>query len=112
MHQALTQLKRQVRLVLTDSTGATGQAMIRALGAGARDPLKLAELRTPAWKAAPQQIANALSGTWQAAHRLRRKHALKRFADSTVKIREGAAERARMVTAMESRGAPDAPRPA
>ncbi len=66
MQQALTQMNLQVGLVLTDITGATGQAIIRAIVAGERDPLKLAELRNPACKATLEQLAKALTGTWQA----------------------------------------------
>jgi transposase len=52
--------------VLSDVSGMTGQAIIKAILAGERDPHKLAELRDPRVKASKQQIAQYLEGHWQA----------------------------------------------
>ncbi len=111
MQKALTQMNLQLSLVLTDITGTTGQAIIRAIVAGERNPLKLAELRNPACKATAEQIAKALTGTWQAEHLFVLKHALELFDYYTTKISECDGELERMLTAMESRGEPDAPLP-
>jgi len=43
----------------------TGQAIIRAIVAGERDPLTLAQLRNPACKSSEEMIAKALTGTWK-----------------------------------------------
>jgi transposase len=112
MQNALTQMKLQLSLVLTDITGATGQAIIRALVAGERDPLKLAELRNPAWKATVEQIAKALTGTWQPEQLFLLKHALDLFDYYREKVSDCDEELERMLIAMASRGAPDAPLPA
>jgi transposase len=112
MQKALTQMNLQLSLVITDITGATGQAIIRAIVAGERDPLKLAELRNPACKASTEQIAKALTGTWQAEQLFILKHALELFDYYTTKLNECDVELERVLAAMESRGEPDAPLPA
>jgi hypothetical protein len=50
--KALHQMNVQLTQVLTDITGATGLAMIRAIVAGERDPVHLARFRAPAVRAA------------------------------------------------------------
>src|SRR5207249_5153522 len=47
MQKTLTQMNLQLANVLTDISGATGQAIIKAILAGERDPHKLAEFRDP-----------------------------------------------------------------
>jgi transposase len=55
MHKALHQMNGPLTHVLTDSTGATGLAMIHAMVAGERDPVRLAWFRGPhAVRAAPR----------------------------------------------------------
>jgi len=51
--------------VLTDISGATGQAIIKAILGGERDAHKLAEFRDPRVKASEEQIAQSLEGNWQ-----------------------------------------------
>src|SRR6059036_2278749 len=51
--------------VLTDISGATGQAIIKAILAGERDSHKLAQFRDPRVKASEEQIAQSLEGNWQ-----------------------------------------------
>src|SRR5947207_14139164 len=65
MQKTLTQMNLQLANVLTDISGATGQAIIQAILAGERDPHKLAEFRDPRVKASEQQIAQSLEGNWQ-----------------------------------------------
>jgi hypothetical protein len=55
----------QLANVLSDISGVTGQAIIRAILAGERDPHKLAELRDPRVHASKEQIARYLEGNWQ-----------------------------------------------
>ena len=65
MQKALTQMNLQLANVLTDISGATGQAIIKAILAGERDPHKLAAFRDPRVKASEEQIAQSLEGNWQ-----------------------------------------------
>jgi transposase len=65
IQKALTQMNLQLANVLTDVSGATGQAIIKAILAGEHDPHKLAEFRDPRVKASEEQIAQSLEGNWQ-----------------------------------------------
>src|SRR6266849_6477362 len=65
IQKALTQMNLQLANVLTDISGATGQAIIKAILAGERDPHKLAAFRDPRVKASEEQIARSLEGNWE-----------------------------------------------
>jgi transposase len=65
MQKALTQMNIQLANVLSDVSGTTGQAIIKAILVGQRDPHKLAEFRDPRVKASKEQIAQSLEGNWQ-----------------------------------------------
>src|ERR1700730_2986626 len=65
MQKALTQMNIQLANVLSDVSGTTGQAIIKAILAGERDPHKLAEFRDPRVKASKAEIARSLEGNWQ-----------------------------------------------
>jgi hypothetical protein len=55
----------QLANVLSDVSGVTGQAIIKAILAGERDPQKLAAFRDPRVKASEKDIARSLEGNWQ-----------------------------------------------
>src|SRR5262252_3927008 len=65
MQKALTQMNLQLANVLSDISGATGQAIIKAILAGERNPHKLAKFRDARVKASEEQIARSLEGNWQ-----------------------------------------------
>jgi len=65
MQKALTQMNLQLANVLSDVSGVTGQAIIKAILAGERDPHKLAAFRDCRVKANEEQIARSLEGNWQ-----------------------------------------------
>src|SRR5262249_47391877 len=65
MQKALTQMNVQLANVLTDITGMTGQAIIKAILAGERNPRELAAYRDPHVKASEEEIAAHLEGNWQ-----------------------------------------------
>jgi transposase len=65
MQKALTQMNLQLANVLSDVSGMTGQAIIKAILAGERDPHKLAAFRDCRVKACEEQIARSLEGSWQ-----------------------------------------------
>ena len=65
IQKALTQMNLQLANVLSDLSGTTGQAIIKAILKGERDPRKLAALRDYRVKANEQQIAQSLEGHWQ-----------------------------------------------
>jgi len=65
MQKALTQMNIQLANVLSDVSGVTGQAIIKAILAGERNPHRLAEFRDPRVEASEEQIAQSLEGNWQ-----------------------------------------------
>jgi len=67
MIQALKHMNIQLNLVLTDITGKSGLAILRAIVAGARDPQQLACFRESGCKHSEAEIAKALTGTWDDA---------------------------------------------
>ena len=68
MQKALVQMNIQLAEVITDVMGTTGQAIIRSIVAGERDPQVLARLRHWRIRASEEQIASALTGNWRAEH--------------------------------------------
>src|ERR1700741_5061949 len=65
IQKALTQMNIQLANVLSDISGVTGQAIIKAILRGERDPHQLAALRNVQVKASEEQIAQSLEGHWQ-----------------------------------------------
>jgi len=65
MQKALQQMNVQLERVLSDIMGTSGQAIIRAIVAGERDRVALAQLRNPACKSSEEMIARAPRGTWK-----------------------------------------------
>jgi transposase len=68
MQKALTQMNLQLGNVISDVAGKTGQAIIRSILGGERDPLKLARLRDCRIQASEQEIARSLQGNWREEH--------------------------------------------
>lgn len=68
MQKALLQMNVQLSQALSDVTGETGQAIIRAIVAGERDPHKLAAFRDRNCKKSEEEIGRALTGTWREEH--------------------------------------------
>jgi transposase len=68
MHKALVQMNLQLAEVLTDVMGMTGQAIVRAIVAGERDPRVLARHRNGRIKASVADIERALTGNWREEH--------------------------------------------
>jgi transposase len=69
MQKALTQMNIKLQHVVSDITGVTGFAILRALLAGERDPAKLAQLRDYRGQHDAATIARALQGTGREEHR-------------------------------------------
>ena len=68
MQKALLQMNIQLSQAVSDVTGVTGQAIIRAILSGVRDPKMLASLREPGCKKSEEEIGKALTGTWREEH--------------------------------------------
>lgn len=65
MQKALTTMNVQLANAISDVSGVTGQAIIRAILKGERDPYQLAELRHYRIQASKEEIARSLEGHWQ-----------------------------------------------
>jgi transposase len=68
MQKALEQMNLKLTEILSDITGVTGRAIIRAILRGTRAPEKLARYRDKGCKASEAQIAQALTGTYREEH--------------------------------------------
>ena len=68
MHKALLQMNLKRGNVLSDITGQTGLAILRAIVHGERDPQKLAAFRDPRCKQDQDTIARSLEGHWREDH--------------------------------------------
>jgi transposase len=68
MQKALEQMNLKLTEILSDITGVTGRAILRAILRGTRAPEKLAKYRDKACKASEAQIAQALTGTYRDEH--------------------------------------------
>ena len=65
MQKALTTMNVQLANAISDISGSTGQAIVRAIVAGKRDPWELAELRDRRIAASKEEIAHSLQGHWR-----------------------------------------------
>lgn len=74
--------------MLKDITGVTGQAIIRAIVAGERDPVQLAQLRDPRCANSTATIAKALTGNYRAEHLFALKQALALYDFYTAQLQE------------------------
>lgn len=68
MQKALVQMNIQLTEVLSDVMGTTGQAIIRDIVAGQRDPQVLARHRHARVKASATEVCRALTGNWREEH--------------------------------------------
>lgn len=76
MQKALLQMNVQLSQALSDMMGVSGQAMIRAIVKGERNPQVLAAFRDPGCKKSEEEIGQALRGTWREEHLFVLKQAL------------------------------------
>lgn len=76
MQKALQQMNVQLTQVVSDITGVTGLAIVRAIVAGQREPQQLAALRQSGCKKSAQELAKALTGNYRPEHVFALKQAL------------------------------------
>jgi transposase len=65
VQKALTTMNVRLANAITDVSGVTGMAIIRAILKGERDPQVLAKLRDPRIKASEEEVARSLEGHWR-----------------------------------------------
>lgn len=88
MQKALLQMNIQLGQVLSDLTGQTGLAIMRAIVAGERDPLSLAQLRHGRCERPAEQLIKALTGHYRPEHVFALKQALALFDAYTQQLQE------------------------
>lgn len=88
MQKALDQMNVQVHHAVSDLTGKTGLAIVRAIVAGERHPAELAKLRDPRCRKSAAQIAEHLTGSWRAEHLFNLKMGVRRYDEINLIIAE------------------------
>ena len=68
MQKALTEMNLQLHKVISDITGVTGLAILRAIVAGERNPSALADLKHGRIRRSKTEIAAALTGDYREEH--------------------------------------------
>lgn len=88
MQKALQQMNVRLSPTVTDITGVTGMAIIRAILAGERDPVQLAQLRQPGCAKSEAEFVKALTGNYREEHLFALKQALALYEAYTQQIHE------------------------
>jgi transposase len=68
MQKSLDQMNVRVHRAVSDVSGTTGMAILRAIAEGERNATKLAKLRDPHCRKSEEEIAEQLSGHWREDH--------------------------------------------
>ena len=79
MQQSLDHMNVQVHRAVTDLTGTTGLAIVRAIVEGERDPARLARHRDRRCRKSADEIARYLTGNWRDEHLFNLASALRLF---------------------------------
>jgi transposase len=100
MQKALQQMNLQLTQVLSDINGLSGQAILKAIVQGERNPLHLAQLADRRVKACPSRVAQALVGDYRAEHLFQLKVALELYEIYQAKIAQCDQELTRELAAL------------
>ena len=103
MQKVLTQLNVQLANTISDVSGVTGQAIVRAIVAGERDPFQLADLRDYRVRASREEIARSLEGTWREDMLFELQQVVERYDFCQQQIRECDRRLERLLAALPSR---------
>jgi transposase len=103
MQKSLTQMNLQFHHVIADITGATGLAILDAILAGQRDPVRLAALRDRRVKASEQVVAKSLVGDYRPEHLFTLKSALSLYRSYRQELQECDGEIERHLATFESK---------
>ncbi|MEO8601532.1 MAG: IS110 family transposase [bacterium] len=88
MQKALDQMNVQVHHAVSDLTGQTGMAIVRAIVAGERDPQRLATLRDRRCKQSAAEMAAHLTGSWREDHLFNLRMGLRHYDELTALLAE------------------------
>ncbi len=101
MQKSLDQMNVCVHHAVSDITGLTGMAIIRAIVRGERDPRVLASLRDRRCQKSEDQIAEELTGNWRPEHLFNLGQALKVYDQLCAVIADYDAEILRSIDSMQ-----------
>jgi transposase len=109
MQKALTTMNVQLANAISDLSGVSGQAILRAIVAGTRDPAALATLRDPRLAASEAELAASLQGTWREDVLFTLRQALEAYDCSQGQLAACDQELAKAMVAVPSRALPPPP---
>lgn len=112
MQKCLDQMNVCVHQAVSDITGVTGMAIIRAIVDGERDPYVLARRRDRRCRKSEAQIAEHLTGNWRPEHLFTLRQALKMFDQLCSVIEDYDSEILTYITTLQPEDASDTPAPA
>lgn len=101
MQKSLDQMNVCVHHAVTDITGITGMAIIRAIVGGERDPKTLAGFRDRRCRKSKKQIAEELTGNWRPEHLFNLEQALKVYDQLCAVIADYDAEILRYINSLQ-----------
>lgn len=112
MQKSLDQMNVRVHRAVSDISGTTGMAMIRAIVAGERDPRKLAGLRDIRCSRSLGEMIEELTGNWREDHLFNLKEALAMYDFILQRMASYDAEIQRILKALATQAdGPPAPEP-
>jgi len=113
MQKSLEQMNLQLHKVLSDITGVTGMKILRAIVAGERDSVVLAQMKHTLVKSSEETIVKALTGDWRPEHLFTLQQALELYDVYQQKILDCDREIEAYMKTLESHGDPKSspPRP-
>jgi len=114
MQKALEQMNLQLHKVISDITGVTGMNIIRAIIAGERNPVVLAQMKHHLIKSSQETIAKALTGAYSEEHLFALKQAVEIYDIYRNKIAECDRQIQRYLSTFETKADPKdlGPKPA
>lgn len=111
MQKALDQMNVQVHRAVSDLSGKTGMAIVRAIVAGERDPMLLAQNRDFHCRKSVEVIATYLRGNWRDEHLFNLKMALVLYDQIAEMLCGYEAQMARQMQALQPPERQDVPIP-
>lgn len=111
MQKSLDQMNVRVHRAVSDISGATGMAILRAIAKGERDPRQLAKLRDPRCRKQEDEIAEQLSGHWREDHLFSLRQSLQMYDAIQQRIADYDREILRKLGEMERAGSRGQPIP-
>jgi transposase len=108
MQKALTSMNVHLANAISDISGISGQAIIRSILAGERNPQKLAQLCDQRIQASKEEVARSLEGNWQEDQLFELQHAVDEYDFRLKQIAECDSKLQTYLAVLPTRAAPGA----